>query len=106
MFDQEEDFNGIPDEDRIWAAAAYAFSPIAPLLIMLLDDQKDIPFVKAHLMQALTIGILYVFITLITLGCGAILWLGLLYSAFKAYQGETFQIPFIYEFIEKQGWLE
>jgi uncharacterized membrane protein len=105
MIEKNTDFNGVSDEDRTWAALAYAFSPIFPLLIMLLDDQKKIPFVRAHLMQALTIGVLYVFITLVTFGFGAILWILLLYCAFKAYEGEYFEIPVIYEFIQKQGWV-
>jgi uncharacterized membrane protein len=106
MADQEKIVNGISEDDRVWAAIAYAFSPLSPILIILLDDKAEIPYVKVHLMQALTVGVLYLLITLITFGFGAILWIALLYMAFMAYNGETFQIPFIYEFIQKQGWVE
>ena len=106
MLEKEKMVNGISENDRVWAAIAYAFSPFSPILILLLDDKAEIPFVKAHLMQALTVGILYLLLVLITFGFGAILWVVLLYMAFKAYNGETFQIPIIYEFIQKQGWIE
>jgi uncharacterized membrane protein len=108
MTNQDEEIfvNGISETDRVWAAAAYAFSPLSPILILLLDDKSEIPFVKEHLMQALTVGALFLLFTLITLGFGAISWIIPLYLAFKAYNGESFQIPILYEFIEKQGWIE
>ena len=104
--DEETLVNGISENDRVWAAVAYAFSPFSPILILLLDDKADIPFVKEHLMQALTIGALFLLVTLITLGFGAIAWVVPLYLAFKAYNGESFRIPIIYEFIVNQGWVE
>jgi uncharacterized membrane protein len=103
-FEPDQDFNVIPEDERIIAALAYAFSPLAPLLILLLEDQREKPFIRTHRYQALVIGIIYMFLTLITLGCGAILWVGLLYFAFRAYQGESFELPFITDFIKKQGW--
>ena len=104
--DEEVLVNGISENDRVWAAIAYAFAPLSPILILILDDKSDIPFVKEHLMQALTVGVLFMLITLITLGFGAISWVIPLYLAFKAYNGESFQIPILYEFIENQGWVE
>ena len=108
MTDQDEEglVNGISHNDRVWAAVAYAFSPLSPILIMLLDDKADIPFVKEHLMQALTVGVLFMLFTLITLGFGAISWVIPLFLAFKAYNGESFRIPILYEFIVTQGWVE
>lgn len=103
-FEPEQDFNDIPQDERIIAALSYAFSPLAPLLLLLLEDQKEKPFIRAHLNQALILGLIYMFLTLITLGCAAILWVGLLYFAFRAYQGEEFEIPIISELIKKQGW--
>jgi uncharacterized membrane protein len=104
--DEEKLVNGISETDRVWAAAAYAFSPLSPILILLLDDKSEIPFVKEHLMQALTVGIFFMLLTIITLGFGAILWIIPLFLAFKAYNGESFHIPIIYELVENQGWVE
>jgi len=104
MTDQDYDFNGISHDDRIWAAMAYAFSPVLPIIIFLLEEQKDKPFIKAHLTQAFILGLFYVFIVAITLGCGSILWVLMLYFAFKAYQGELIEIPLVSDFAKAQGW--
>ena len=103
-FDSDQDINEIPHDERLIAALAYAFAPLSPLLIMLLEDQKDKPFIHAHLNQALILGLISLFLTLITLGCAGILWVGLLYFAFRAYQGELFEIPILTAIIKKQGW--
>jgi uncharacterized membrane protein len=40
-----------------------------------------------------------------TFGCGAIIWFVMFYWAYKAYQGVTFDIPVITNFIKGQGWV-
>ena len=47
--------------DKLWALLAYIFTPLVPVIILLMPDQKDRPFIKAHNMQALAWGVvLYV----------------------------------------------
>ena len=106
MTDQDQDdmINGISKEDRLWAAMAYAFSPILPIIIYLLDEHKNRPFIRAHLSQAFMLGLFYALIVAVTLGCGSILWVGMLYMAFKAYQGEEIEIPIVSDFVRAQGW--
>ena len=104
MTDQDELINGISKEDRLWAALAYAFSPITPIVIYLLDEQKNKPFIRAHLAQAFILGLFYTLIVAVTLGCASILWVCMLYFAFKAYQGEQINIFILSDFIKDQDW--
>ena len=47
----------ITSDDKLWAALAYFFAPIISIVILLMDDKKDRPFIKAHNVQALVAGI-------------------------------------------------
>ncbi len=104
MTDQDNMINGISQNERVWAAMAYAFAPILPIILFFMDEQKNRPFIHAHLHQALILGLLYALLVAVTLGCGSILWVGMLYFAFKAYQGELIHVPFLTDFIQDQGW--
>jgi uncharacterized membrane protein len=98
----------ITSDDKLFAALAYVFSPIVPVILMLMEDKKNRPFIKAHNAQALVLGIIMIVVVPIlaafTCGIGAILWLIMLYWAYKAYQGQYITIPVITDFCKKQGW--
>jgi uncharacterized protein len=95
-------------DDRLWAALAYFFSPIVPIILMFMEDKKNRPFIKAHLMQALITGIALAIIVMVTspftLGCSSLLWFLLLIPAIKAYGGNMVEIPVISNFVRQQGW--
>jgi len=107
---EESKVNTISSDDRLWAALTYIFSPIVPIILLLLDDYKNRPYIRYHSFQALVVGIILAIlvpiIAIFTLGCGAILWLIMFYWAYKAYQGEWFEIPIVTDFVMKQGWVE
>ena len=98
----------ITSDDKLWAALAYVFSPIVPVILMLMEDKKNRPFIKAHNAQALVLGILMVVVVpilaTVTCGIGAIVWFIMLYWAYKAYQGQYVTIPIVTDFCKKQGW--
>ena len=94
----------ITSDDKLWAALAYFFTPVVPIIIMFMDDKKDRPFIKAHNAQALVVVILMYVIATITVGCGSIVFFALWYWAYKAYQGEYITIPVVTDFVKKQGW--
>ena len=100
----------VSSDDKLWAALAYLFSPLVPIIILLMEDKKNRPFIKGHSMQSLVFGVVFWGIT-------SILSLGLIglclvpigfvievYWAYKAYQGETINIPVITDFVKNQGW--
>lgn len=108
--------SGPSSDDRLWAALAYLFSPFSPIIILLLDDRKDRPFIREHNVQALAYGIflymLWSMIGVLTLGIiglclipvGLAASIYLLFLAYKAFQGESIVIPVITDFVKNQGW--
>ena len=83
----------ITSDDKLWAALAYVFSPIIPIIIMFMPDKKDRPFIKAHNMQALVLGIITVVTSAFCIGI--LVWFYQLYCAYQAYQGQLVEVPVI-----------
>lgn len=98
----------ITSDDKLWAALSYVFAPIIPIVLLLWEEKKNRPFIKAHSYQSLIIGIIMAIlvpvIATFTFGCGSLLWILMLYWGYKAYQGEYINIPVITDFCKKQGW--
>jgi len=98
----------ITSDDKLWAALDYVFWPIIPIIMLLMEDKKNRPFIKFHSIQSLVVGVVLAVVVAIvaplTIGCGSILWLIMFYWAYKAYQGEYVNIPVVTDFIKKQGW--
>lgn len=99
----------VTSDDKLWAALGYIITPIIPIILLLLDDKKDRPYIKFHAVQSLVAGVaMWIVIPIIavpTLGCGGLLGLIVFYWAYKAYQGEMFSIPVLTDFIKNQGWV-
>lgn len=99
----------VDSNDRLLAALDYIFTPLVPIIIMLMEDKKNRPFIKAHNAQALVIGIIQVVLWVTSFTCvtgilALLLLLAQLYWAYKAYQGEEVVIPVITDFVKNQGW--
>ncbi len=99
----------ITSDDKLWCALSYVFSPLIPIILLLMEDKKARPFIKYHAVQSLAIGVIMIILVPIvavpTFGCGSLLWFLMFYWAYKAYQGLTFEIPIITNFIKSQGWV-
>ena len=100
----DEMMNDVTSDDKLWAALAYVFTPLIPVILLLMEDKKDRPFIKAHNLQALVAGVVFWILTTVTVGCGGILWFLFLFWGYKAYQGEYIEIPVITNFVKNQGW--
>lgn len=94
----------ITSDDKLWALLSYLF-PIIAIIVLLMEDKKNRPFIKFHAVQAIAATIVLAILATITFGCGSILFLVLIYWGIKAYQGEYVTIPFVTDFIKKQGWV-
>jgi len=100
----------ITSDDRLWAMLTYIFSPLIPIVIMLMPDKKDRPFIKAHNMQALILGVvewvINFLLSFIVIGCftSVITIIINIYLGIKANKGETFELPVISNFVKNQGW--
>lgn len=98
----------IDSNDKLLVALDYIFTPIVPVIIMLMEDKKNRPFIKAHNAQSLVIGVIqFVLMFLGVFLCGIpnlIVFIAQLYWAYKGYQGELVNIPIITDFVKNQGW--
>jgi uncharacterized protein len=102
----------ITSDDKLWAALGYPI-PLVPIIVLLMDDKKDRPFIKYHAIQSLAFNVaLWVLIFIfsaITLGFGAIcaplIWLITLWPAYDSYQGNYTELPIVANFIKNQGWV-
>jgi uncharacterized membrane protein len=110
MTQQSPEFTDITSDDKLWALLSYLIPIIVPIIVLLMDDKKNRPFIKAHAMQALVWGVVYGVIS----GILSFLFIGIclglicygvsIYWGIKAYQGEYVNIPVITDFCKKQGW--
>jgi len=103
------DSTQISSDDKLWVLLAYVLTPILPIIILLLDDKKQRPFIRAHNVQALVWGILEIVVSVAFswLLCGLptlALWALAIYWGIKAYKGEYINIPVITDFVKGQGW--
>jgi len=102
----------VTSDDKLWSLLAYILSPLVPVIILLMEDKKNRPFIKAHNIQALAFGLAYIIlgsiIAVFTLGFGSclipLLWILSIYWGIQAYQGKYVTIPVITNFVKKQGW--
>ena len=101
----------VTSDDKLWSLLAYILSPIVPIIIMLMEDKKNRPFIKAHNAQALVLGVvLWVINAVLTpvvgIGCitGIITLIIMIYYGIQAYNGKYNTIPVITDFVKNQGW--
>ncbi|MDW8326006.1 MAG: hypothetical protein RMK99_05525 [Anaerolineales bacterium] len=102
--------SSITGDDKLWSLLAYILSPIVPIIILLLEDKKNRPFIRSHNAQALILGIIAIINALVLswalIGCctGLLLFGYQVYLGVQAYQGRTVTIPIITDFVKNQGW--
>jgi len=102
----------VTSDDKLWAALGYAIGLIA-IVVLFMEDKKERPFIKFHAIQSIAANVVFFIVgtilSVVTLGIGSIclplLWFVFLYWAYKAYQGEMFDIPVVTNFIKGQGWV-
>jgi len=110
----------ITDDDKLWALLSYLLWPLGSILVALMEDKKERPYIKYHAIQAAGLGVALLVLSLILacvlaaitffiggiLGCcGFVPLLVLFYYAYLAYQGDYFEIPYLTDFMKQQGWL-
>ncbi len=102
-----QQMSDVTSDDKLWAALSY-FLPLLAIVVLLMEDKKNRPFIKAHAAQALVAGIIFGVLASVlasfTCGIGAIVWFVMWFWAYKAYQGELITIPAVTDFCKNQGW--
>lgn len=110
----ENQFSSAPEitsDDKLWAALGYPI-PIIAVIVLLMEDKKNRPFVRYHAVQSLLANValwaLYLIITVVTFGvgslCAPLVWLATLWPAYESYNGKYLELPFITKLMKGQGW--
>jgi uncharacterized membrane protein len=100
----------VTSDDKLWTLLTYVLSPLVPVIILLIEDKKNRPFIKAHNAQALVLGLINVVLgvvlgwTLILSCVPLLVWFYLVYLGIQAYGGKYVEIPVITNFCKGQGW--
>jgi uncharacterized membrane protein len=111
-------------DDNLFGALCYIIGILVPLFV-LFTDKKSNKFLAFHAWQSLIFTAVWIviwigltFLTVVLsfqtsglggfLGClflplGLVVLVGVLFVAYKAYQGEKFKMPIIGDFAEKQA---
>jgi uncharacterized membrane protein len=103
----------LSSDDKLWAALSWIpwVGWILAVIALLIEPQKNRPFVRFHAVQAIganiILGILSMVlgITVILACIAPLLWLITIYPAIKAYQGEYLEIPWLTDFCRGQDWI-
>ena len=103
----------LTDNDKLWGMLTWLpwVGWILAILALVLEPQKDCPYIKRHAVQSLAVNVLLAIVSIIlgitiVLSCVApFISLILIYPAIKAYQGEEIEIFWVTDFCKDQGWI-
>ncbi len=92
----------ITQDDKLWALLSYIFAPLIGIIVLLIEDKKNRPFLKYNAVVSIILGV----ITIILSGfcIGILVWFYAIYLGIKSYQGELVEVPVISDFVRNQGW--
>ena len=94
----------LTQDDKLWALLSYIFAPLIGIIMLLVEDKKNRPFIKYNAWVSICLGV--VGIVLSWLCIGILVWIYGIYVGIKSYQGEWVEVPVISDFVRKQGWVE
>ncbi|HLA97237.1 MAG TPA: DUF4870 domain-containing protein [Anaerolineales bacterium] len=100
----------ITSDDRLWSALGYPI-PLIAIIVLLMEEKKNRPFIKFHAVQSLALNVgLYIVmiilgITVVGAVCAPVIWLVTLWPAYDSYRGNYTELPVITNFVKNQGWV-
>jgi hypothetical protein len=99
----------IPTDDRMWAALSWLpITPLWPILAavaLLMEETKDREFIRYNALLSLATGVILIPLSIVTLGCAALVYLVFFYWAYLAFQGREVEVPLVSDWVKKQGWV-
>jgi uncharacterized membrane protein len=113
MTEEVETPTVITDDDKLWALLSWIFAPLVPIIVLLLEEKKDRPFIRYHAMQGLVAGVIGVIasgilgtvIPCIGFLIGPVIWIYFIYLGIQAYNGSWVVVPVLTDFTKSQGWI-
>ena len=106
----EDMSSDVTSSDKLWVLLGYIFSPLVPIIVLLMEDKKNRPFIRAHNAQALALGLISLVIAIflgwtVILACLPLLiFIYQIYCGIQGYQGKYVTVPVITNFVKNQGW--
>jgi uncharacterized protein len=102
----------VTQDDKLWAALGYPIVIVA-IIVLLMEEKKNRPFIRYHAIQAIffnvVLWVLFFILSAVTFGvlglCAPLVWLISFWPAYEAYQGKYLVLPVLTDFIKKQGWV-
>lgn len=101
----------VTDDDRLWALLSWIFAPLVPIIVLILEDKKNRPFIKYNAIQALVLSVIgYVIgtvLSFVVVGCfvAAAVLIYQIVLGIQSYQGKWVEVPVLTNFVKGQGWL-
>ena len=93
----------LTDDDKLWSLLSYVFSPLVGVIVLLIEDKKNRPFIKYNAVVSIVLGIVGVLLSWLCIGI--LVWIYAIYLGIKSYQGEWVEVPFVSDFVRNQGWV-
>jgi uncharacterized membrane protein len=100
----------ITDDDKLWALLGWII-PIIALIVLFLEDKKNRPFIKYNAVLSLAVAVVVWvpsgILSTIFVGCfiGLAGFIYEIYLGIQAYQGNWVTVPWLSDFVKKQGWV-
>jgi uncharacterized membrane protein len=97
----------VTSDDKLWALLCYILAPIVSIIVLLMEDKKNRPFLRYHAIQSLALSVAYLITLIVVIGCclSPVYLVAIIYYGIKAYNGEYVTIPFLTDFCKQQKWL-
>jgi uncharacterized membrane protein len=95
----------LTSDDKLWSLLSWLLWPVA-VVVLFMDDKKARPFIKYNAVLSLAFTVVLYVVGTITAGC--LLVVGGIYAivlAIQSFQGKWVTVPFLSDFIKKQGWV-
>ena len=92
----------ITQDDKLWSLLSFIFCPLIGIVVLLLEDKKNRPFLRYNAVVSIVLGVITIVLSWACIGI--IAWIYGIYLGVKAYQGETVEVPVISDWVRKQGW--
>ena len=96
----------ITSDDKLWALLGWLIWPVA-VIVLFMDDKKARPFIKYNAVLSLALSLIAWGSSIIGIGLclGPLAFIYSIILGIQAYQGKWVTVPFLSDFIKKQGWV-
>lgn len=92
----------ITQDDKLWALLSYILAPLVGIIVLLIEDKKNRPFLKYNAVVSIVLGVLGILLSWLCIGI--LIWFYSIYLGIKSYQGEWVEVPIVSDFVRNQGW--